>query len=227
MLLLGAEVRPQSAVEYSAQIVGHELSYSPRSYGNDENLSNKSEKSKTAKNKHTVYLVKVTELATARTRVLRRRYCEFRTLHEHLKLKYPAEVPRFPGRRLIGNSDPQFLKRRQAELQRYLAGILLLEPECRTRTLANFLECAHAPTKMKTMIFSPERRGESCVMTSEREPGSDPGKAGTTVVRDSSGKRHFGEEQDDEGIACIASCAGLTDVERVSVQERIRVRGTV
>jgi len=72
--------------------------------------------------------------------LVRRRYREFRELHDHLKLKYPDRIPSMPGKKLWGNEDPSFVKQRQDQLQVYMDGILSLEPDCRTRVVQRFLE---------------------------------------------------------------------------------------
>ena len=72
--------------------------------------------------------------------LVRRRYREFRELHDHLKLKYPERIPACPGKKLWGNQDPDFVRQRQDQLQVYMNGILALEPDCRTRVLQRFLE---------------------------------------------------------------------------------------
>ncbi|CAD7969624.1 unnamed protein product [Amoebophrya sp. A120] len=114
---------------------------------------------------HTVYKIKVTDLSTAKQHFVYRRFREFRTLHEHMKVKYPNSNDNYPGnlfpsRRLfnIGNKDPQFLKKRQLELQLYLNGVLLLEPDCKTKCLANFLQCPHAPEVFDKTEAGRERR---------------------------------------------------------------------
>lgn len=72
--------------------------------------------------------------------LVRRRYKEFRELHDHLKLKYPDRMPAIPGKKLWGNQDPEFVRQRQDQLQVYMNGVLALEPDCRTRVLQRFLE---------------------------------------------------------------------------------------
>ena len=72
--------------------------------------------------------------------LVRRRYREFRELHDHLKLKYPDRIPSVPGKKLWGNQDPAFVRQRQDQLQVYMNGVLSLEPDCRTRVLQRFLE---------------------------------------------------------------------------------------
>ena len=72
--------------------------------------------------------------------LVRRRYREFRELHDHLKLKYPDRIPSMPGKKLWGNQDPEFVRQRQDQLQYYMNGVLSLEPDCRTRVLQRFLE---------------------------------------------------------------------------------------
>jgi hypothetical protein len=52
--------------------------------------------------------------------LVRRRYKEFRELHDHLKLKYPERIPAIPGKKLWGNQDPDFVRQRQDQLQVYM-----------------------------------------------------------------------------------------------------------
>ena len=72
--------------------------------------------------------------------LVRRRYREFRELHDHLKLKYPDRIPSVPGKKLWGNQDPEFVRQRQDQLQSYMNSVLSLEADCRTRVLQRFLE---------------------------------------------------------------------------------------
>ena len=72
--------------------------------------------------------------------LVRRRYREYRELHDHLKLKYPDRIPSVPGKKLWGNQDPNFVRERELQLQHYMDGILAVEPDCRTRVLQRFLE---------------------------------------------------------------------------------------
>ena len=72
--------------------------------------------------------------------LVRRRYREFRELHDHLKLKYPDRIPSVPGKKMWGNQDPDFVCQRQDQLQKYMDGILDLEQDCKTRVLQRFLE---------------------------------------------------------------------------------------
>ena len=72
--------------------------------------------------------------------LVRRRYREFRELHDHLKLKYPDRIPSMPGKKVWGNQDPEFVRQRQDQLQYYMNQVLALEPDCRTRVLQRFLE---------------------------------------------------------------------------------------
>jgi hypothetical protein len=88
---------------------------------------------------YTEYHMKVTSSDGA-SWLVRRRYREFRELHDHLKLKYPDRMPSIPGKRLFGNQDPEFVRQRQDGLNRYMSGILALEPDCRTWVLQKFLE---------------------------------------------------------------------------------------
>lgn len=78
--------------------------------------------------------------------LVRRRYREFRELHDHLKLKYPDRIPSVPGKKLWGNQDPEFVKERQDQLQVYMEGVLSVEPDCRTRVLQRFLEIKKPPS---------------------------------------------------------------------------------
>lgn len=87
----------------------------------------------------TEYHMKVTSSDNA-SWLVRRRYREYRELHDHLKLKYPDRVPAVPGKKLWGNQDPEFVRQRQDQLQVYMDAILSLEPDCRTRVLQRFLE---------------------------------------------------------------------------------------
>ena len=105
-----------SATTYSVQFVGHVI-----------------------QDEFTEYHMKVTSSDNT-SWLVRRRYREFRELHDHLKLKYPDRIPSMPGKKLWGNQDPEFVRQRQDQLQYYMNGVLSLEPDCRTRVLQRFLE---------------------------------------------------------------------------------------
>jgi len=105
-----------SMTTYSVQFVGHVI-----------------------QDEFTEYHMKVTSSDNT-SWLVRRRYREFRELHDHLKLKYPDRIPSMPGKKLWGNQDPEFVRQRQDQLQYYMNGVLSLEPDCRTRVLQRFLE---------------------------------------------------------------------------------------
>eukprot|EP00392_Amoebophrya_sp_AT5.2_P011840 g11930.t1 len=88
---------------------------------------------------HTIYNLRVMA-PTGQSWDLSKRYSHFHEMNEVLKTKYPVQLPPFPGKRLFGNSDPTFVQQRQAQLQHYLNGVLLLEPDIRTPIVAEFLE---------------------------------------------------------------------------------------
>ena len=92
----------------------------------------------------TEYHIKVSS-SRGESWLIRRRYREFRDLHDHLKLKYGENLPQIPGKRLWGNQDPSFVQERQEGLQRYLDGVLALEPDCSTKYLRRFLEIRDQP----------------------------------------------------------------------------------
>jgi hypothetical protein len=85
--------------------------------------------------------------------LVRRRYREFRELHDHLKLKYPDRIPSMPGKKLWGNQDP---------------GFVVLEPDCRTRVLQRFLEIKKLSGGGSPVIenMSSPQRSSSSVPTS-------------------------------------------------------------
>jgi hypothetical protein len=91
--------------------------------------------------------------------LVRRRYREFRELHDHLKLKYPDRIPSVPGKKLWGNQDPTFVRQRQDQLQIYMNGVLSLEPDCRTRVLQRFLEIKRPSGG--TPVVEPQTSGPS------------------------------------------------------------------
>ena len=103
----------------------------------------------------TEYHMKVTSSDNA-SWLVRRRYREFRDLHDHLKLKYPDRVPAVPGKKLWGNQDPDFVRQRQDQLQVYMNGILALEPDCRTRVLQRFLEIKKPSSGGSPLLSSPQ-----------------------------------------------------------------------
>ena len=92
---------------------------------------------------YTEYHIKVTS-SNGESWLIRRRYSEFRDLHDHLRLKYGDQLPAMPGKRLWGNQDPAFVKERQDGLQRYMDGVFSLDSECRTKFFRRFLEIREA-----------------------------------------------------------------------------------
>ena len=100
--------------------------------------------------------------------LVRRRYREFRELHDHLKLKYPDRIPSMPGKKLWGNQDPEFVRQRQDQLQYYMNQVLVLEPDCRTRVLQRFLEIKKLSGGGSPVIenMSSPQRSSSSVPTS-------------------------------------------------------------
>jgi PX domain len=93
---------------------------------------------------YTEYHIKVTSIADNASWLIRRRYSEFRELHDHLQLKF-YNLPPMPAKKLWGNQDPTFVKDREQKLQAYMNGVLQLDPECRTRFLRRFLEIKDQP----------------------------------------------------------------------------------
>ena len=89
---------------------------------------------------YTEYHLKVKSSTDNATWLVRRRYREFRDLHDILKLVYPESIPAVPGKKLWGNQDPDFVRLRQDQLQVYMNGILALEPDCRSLVLQRFLD---------------------------------------------------------------------------------------
>lgn len=89
---------------------------------------------------YTEYHLKVKSSGDNATWLVRRRYREFRDLHDILKLVYPESIPAVPGKKLWGNQDPDFVRLRQDQLQVYMNGILALEPDCRSLVLQRFLD---------------------------------------------------------------------------------------
>lgn len=88
--------RPSMAPTYSVQFVGYVI-----------------------QDEFTEYHMKVTSSDNT-SWLVRRRYKEYRELHDHLKLKYPERMPSIPGKKLWGNQDPDFVRQRQDQLQVYM-----------------------------------------------------------------------------------------------------------
>lgn len=91
---------------------------------------------------HTNYHLTITDLSNAAIPSwhVTRRYREFRDLHEKMKLIYPDRIPTFPEKKLFGNQDPVFLNHRLKQLHAYMNEIMVLEPHCKSKILAEFLE---------------------------------------------------------------------------------------
>jgi hypothetical protein len=117
----------------------------------------------------TEYHLKVTCSADNSSWLVRRRYREFRELHDHLKLKYPDRIPSVPGKKLWGNQDPDFVRQRQDQLQVYMNGILSLEPDCRTRVLQRFLEIKR-PNSGGSPVIEPQTSQVSPVPVPQLAP---------------------------------------------------------
>lgn len=88
---------------------------------------------------YTEYHLKVTGRDSV-SWLVRKRYREFRDLHDNLKPFFPNSLPAIPGKKLWGNQDPDFVRLRQDQLQVYMNGILSLDPDCRYRVIESFLE---------------------------------------------------------------------------------------
>jgi hypothetical protein len=87
--------------------------------------------------------------------LVRRRYREFRDLHDILKLVYPDAIPSVPGKKLWGNQDPEFVRLRQDQLQVYMNGVLALEPHCASVVLQRFLEIKAPSPALQSRVSSP------------------------------------------------------------------------
>ena len=85
------------------------------------------------------YCISVTSSNGAQSEFYRR-YSEANELHRDLKARYGDRVPKFPRKRLFGNTDGAFLRQRQQELQVWIDGCLLLDPGCATGPWITFLE---------------------------------------------------------------------------------------
>jgi len=86
---------------------------------------------------HTCYTIEITHGGSRWQQV--KRYRELRELHDELKLKHGEILPPFPGKRFFGNSDPAFVAQRQEGLERYLVGVLQLDPDVTHPALRSFL----------------------------------------------------------------------------------------
>mmetsp|Transcript_120590 Transcript_120590/g.348494 ORF Transcript_120590/g.348494 Transcript_120590/m.348494 type:complete len:242 (+) Transcript_120590:88-813(+) len=87
---------------------------------------------------HTAYTIRVVNPEGAVWTIVRR-YREINELHETLRLHHET-LPRMPSKRLWGNQDPAFIRRRQHELQEYFEGVLRVDPDMATPALKSFLE---------------------------------------------------------------------------------------
>lgn len=94
---------------------------------------------------HTVFTIKVTS-PDGEHWTIRKRYTEIRNLHDELKRTHGDSLPTIPGKKLFGSLDPNFILQRQAGLQEYLQGVLLLERSNPSRVLLDFLGNQQAQT---------------------------------------------------------------------------------
>ncbi len=118
----------------------------------------------------TEYHMKVVDTASGSSWLVRRRYREFRDLHDQLKLKYPSELPSIPGKKMWGNQDPEFVRQRQDQLQTYMLGVLHLEPDCRTRVLQKFLEIKKSAPETVSEVVSRTVSSQPSVSTATTPP---------------------------------------------------------
>lgn len=69
-----------------------------------------------------------------------RRYSEFHSLHQRLRIQHSAvRGLEFPRRRVVMKLQKDFLQKRRAALESYLQQLLLLPEVCRSRELRSFL----------------------------------------------------------------------------------------
>ncbi|CAD7932561.1 unnamed protein product [Amoebophrya sp. A120] len=140
---------------------------------------------------HTIYHLRVMS-PDGQSWDIGKRYSHFHELNETLKQKYPVQLPHFPGKRLFGNNDQAFINQRQMQLQHYLNGVLILEPDCRTLAVAEFLELVPSSDGSK-LVHSDSVGGV----------GTGPGNPGTSNTA--------AAQQGASGIAnAVTQGAGVT-----------------
>lgn len=80
------------------------------------------------------------EKVPAATWIVTRRYSEFHELHQKLRARYPSvRNLDFPRRRVMMKFQTEFLRKRQAALEKYMRELLHLPEVCRSRDLRAFL----------------------------------------------------------------------------------------
>lgn len=124
------------------------------------------------------YVIEVTDRSSGDKRMVRRRYREFRDLHEHLKLRFGDSLAEFPPKKLWGNSDPSVLASRQHALDKYMVKLTELDPECSsTWLLKSFLGLDREPSsgsRGSSQTQSPSGKKDP---STERKQSSSEGKS--------------------------------------------------
>ena len=119
-----AEVTPEQIVEQlaNAAIIDHEIREEDKRF--------------------TVYKLELSSEEDSKLCVYHR-YSEFRELYDRLKDKYPQVRFKFPGKRVFGKFDKDFIQSRKQGLQEFLQKItspeMLADPDVQNFFLGNFL----------------------------------------------------------------------------------------
>eukprot|EP00743_Colponemidia_sp_Colp-15_P001526 GILK01001666.1.p1 GENE.GILK01001666.1~~GILK01001666.1.p1 ORF type:complete len:280 (+),score=35.87 GILK01001666.1:51-842(+) len=114
---------------------------------------------------HTEYLIRVSDGRS--TWHIRRRYRSFRDLHDALSQHF-ADLPSIPPKKFIGNLNPEFVQRRQGELQSYIESLLRRSEVARSKDTRAFLEASHAVRAISSG-HQDESRGQQRVLDSAKE----------------------------------------------------------
>ena len=86
----------------------------------------------------TVYIIQMTN--EKGTLTILKRYRQLLALHHRLEEIYGSSaLPKFPGKKLIGNTDEKFLQKRARQLSNYLDGIVKLENILKIPEVRSFL----------------------------------------------------------------------------------------
>eukprot|EP00003_Mantamonas_plastica_P025809 TRINITY_DN513_c0_g1_i2.p1 TRINITY_DN513_c0_g1~~TRINITY_DN513_c0_g1_i2.p1 ORF type:complete len:672 (+),score=169.31 TRINITY_DN513_c0_g1_i2:591-2606(+) len=137
------------------------------------------------KGSYTIYLC-IVEFASheRNSQVVFRRYREFYDLHQNLALIFPeVESLYFPPKKIFGSSDPETVKTRKKELQKYLRSLLPIEGVMHSSYFLDFFEI-----KEEDLVMSqkPMTQKKKTMRSSDFEVLSLIGKGGygTVYVRE-------------------------------------------
>ena len=133
----------------------------------------------------TVYIIQMTN--SAGTLTILKRYRQLLALHHHLEEVYGEEaLPKFPGKKLVGNTDEKFLQKRSRKLAAYLQGII---------NLKNILQDAHVRRFLTTTVSAKNEDELLPSFTMRTAEGKEYAESILETIDDAA------EEDDDDALS--------------------------